>query len=120
MNRCGWEYVLAMTQASSDLWRASRKNIHQVLGTKAAVARFYPLQEVEARRFVFRVIEEPRKLLQHIRKEAGAIILSISYGYTIEPHGAGPLVDLADQALAQFSIASQPGRWSVDALPFCK
>lgn len=107
-----------MIQGSSSRWRAIRKNMHQVLGTKADIVRFYPLQEVEARRFVLRLIKEPKKLLKHIRKEAGAIILNISYGYNVEPEEADPLVDLADEALAQFSTAAQPGRWMVDILPF--
>lgn len=74
--------------------------------------------EVEVRRLVFRVIEDPGKLVKHIRKEAGGIILNIAYGYTIEPHKPDPLVDLAHDALAPFSIAAQPGRWMVDILPF--
>ena len=48
---------------------------------------------------------------------AGAIILKLSHGYTIEPKGADPLVDLADEALVQFSLAAAPGAWIVDVLP---
>ena len=51
-------------------------------------------------------------------RNAGAIILKIAYGYTIEPHGTDPLVDLADRAVSQFSAASQPGIWLVDIIPF--
>ena len=29
-----------------------------------------------------------------------------------------PLVNLADNALAEFSIAAEPGRWMVDVMPF--
>jgi hypothetical protein len=53
-------------------------------------------------------------------REAGAIILKIGYGYTIEPHDADPLVDLADRALAQFSAATVPGSWMVDTMPACQ
>lgn len=52
--------------------------------------------------------------------EAGAIILKIGYGYTIEPRKADPLVDLADRALAQFSAATVPGSWMVDTMPACQ
>lgn len=51
------------------------------------------------------------------RREAGAIILKIAYGYTVEPHKADPLVDIADKALAQFSAATVPGAWMVDTIP---
>lgn len=49
---------------------------------------------------------------------AGAIILKISHGYTIEPAGPDPLVDLADEAVLQFSLSSAPGAWLVDVMPF--
>lgn len=51
--------------------------------------------------------------------EAGAIILKLAYGYTIEPHEQDPLVDLADRALVQFSAAAVPGAWLVDTIPAC-
>lgn len=49
-----------------------------------------------------------------------ATILKATYDYTIEPHQGDPLVDLADTAIAQFSIATQPGLWMVDVMPFRK
>ena len=49
---------------------------------------------------------------------AGAIILKISHGYTIEPLGPDPLVDLAEEGIAQISMAAQPGAFIVDILPF--
>lgn len=42
------------------------------------------------------------------------------YGYNIEKNANDPLVDLADEAMIQFSLASQPGVWLVDTLPICK
>ena len=53
---------------------------------------------------------------------AGAIILSIAYGYTIEPPSSGrpdPLVALAKEGIAQISYAAQPGAFLVDVRPFC-
>lgn len=52
--------------------------------------------------------------------EAGAIILKMAYGYTIEPHKRDPLVDIADEALLQFSAATVPGAWLVDTIPLCQ
>lgn len=48
------------------------------------------------------------------------MILKITYGYTVEPHGRDPLVDLADGSIDKFSMASVPGRWLVDVVPFCR
>ncbi|RHZ72745.1 hypothetical protein CDV55_102908 [Aspergillus turcosus] len=112
----GWEYILAM-QTYSDQFRAYRKAMHRTIGSKVSVTQFNSLQEVEVRRFLLRVLNDPDGLIQHIRTEAGAIILKIAYGYTIEPHKADALVDLANKALAQFAIAGTPGTWLVDTIP---
>lgn len=44
----------------------------------------------------------------------------MSYGYTTNPGGYDPLVDLADEVMAEiFSSACVYGNWTVDMLPFC-
>lgn len=98
--------------------RAYRKALHSILGTSAAIQQFYSLIEIETARFLFKVLDNPSDVLQLIRTQAGSIILKVSYGYTIEPKGSDPLVDLADEALDQFSRACSPGTWMVDILPF--
>lgn len=113
---CGWSVALA-SQLYGDRFRTYRKQLHTTIGTKTSAARFNPLQEVEVHRFLLRLLEQPEGLLAHIRTEAGAIILKLAYGYTIEPHEQDPLVDLADRALVQFSAAAVPGAWLVDTIP---
>ncbi|EJC98992.1 cytochrome P450 monooxygenase [Fomitiporia mediterranea MF3/22] len=115
----GWENALS-SLTYSDRFRAYRKNVRMHLGTKQAVSRLNLLQDIEVRRFLLRVLEEPDKLFHHIRTAAGAIILKITYGYTIEPRGSDPLVGLADEALIQFCLATVPGAWLVDTLPFLR
>ena len=104
----------------NDRFRAYRKCIRQVIGSKLAIARFHTLQTVEARRFLLRILDDSNKLEEHIRTEAGAIILKLCYGYTVEPKGSDPLIELADRAMSQSSVAMTPGRWLVDIIPSCK
>ena len=114
----GWEHVLAMLPYSDSL-RAYRKNVHGIIGSKWVISQFNDLQGVEVRRFLLRVLEQPMDLIQHIRKNVGAIILKIIYGYTIEPHKGDPLVNIIEEALVQFSLATVPGAWFVDIIPAC-
>lgn len=51
-------------------------------------------------------------------REAGSVILKITYGYTTEAHRRDPLVDLAREAVHVFADATTPGKWLVDVLPF--
>lgn len=41
----------------------------------------------------------------------------MAYGYTIEPHKPDFLVELIEQALAEFSLAAVPMAWAVDIVP---
>ncbi|KAJ5808623.1 hypothetical protein N7474_009892 [Penicillium riverlandense] len=115
----GWEHSLVM-QTYSDRFRAYRKAIQPYLGSEAAVAQYNNLQEIEVHRFLLRVLNDKPRFAEHIQTEAGAIILKIAYGYTIEPHKRDPLVHIANQALENFSIAATPGAWLVDIIPALK
>lgn len=59
-------------------------------------------------------------ILTMARSEAGAIILKMAYGYTIDPHQRDPLVDIADRGLEQFSLSTVTGAWLVDTIPACE
>ncbi|KAK8103562.1 cytochrome P450 [Apiospora kogelbergensis] len=116
---CGWKYMLALRPYGNGM-RAVRKFLHSGVGTKASLAQYADLQEVEVRRFLLRTLERPKELRDHIRTEAGAIILKVAYGYEIEPHKEDPLVKLVDNAMDQFSKAMIPGAWMVDMIPMLR
>lgn len=63
---------------------------------------------------------KPEELLQHVKTEAGALILQLAYRYDIEPDGEDPLVKLAENAFEQFSLTSVAGAWTLDFVPACK
>ncbi|KAJ9656519.1 hypothetical protein H2198_004868 [Neophaeococcomyces mojaviensis] len=116
---CGWLNFLS-SLPYGQRFRAYRKHIQSLLGTSHLLHRFGHIQEAEVGRFLFRLLKKPDDFISHLRTEAGAIILKIAYGYTIEPHSTDPLISLADSALEQFSQATVPGRWLVDILPFLR
>ncbi|PYH43881.1 cytochrome P450 [Aspergillus saccharolyticus JOP 1030-1] len=128
----GWDNVLGSVQNNERL-RESRRNLHREIGSNKMVARFNEVQTAEVGRFLLRVLESPGELVKHIRKlgyainfrmpdanadrETGAIILKIGYGYTVAPHTHDPLVDLADRAMEDFSVAMLPATYLVDYIP---
>ena len=57
-------------------------------------------------------------LIVTMHRTTGSVILKLSHGYTTTKTGQDPLVQLADDALSEFSVAAQPGKWMVDMLPF--
>jgi hypothetical protein len=81
---------------------------------------FDHVQEAESSHFILNLLRAPDNLFSHVKKEAGAIILKIAYGYTVEPHGNDVLVDLADKVVHEFFLATAPGQWLVDLIPSCE
>ncbi|PIG79207.1 O-methylsterigmatocystin oxidoreductase [Aspergillus arachidicola] len=104
----------------SDRLRTTRKIAHQQIGSNKAISRFSHIQDAEVCRYLLRMLRDPGNWLEHVKKETGAVILKITYGYTIEPHERDPLVDLADDAVGKFSLAMVPGAWLVDSIPILK
>lgn len=105
------------------------------MGSRSIMTGFRTLQAEEIRIFLKNVLDNAEGLKAHIRSSdpipfimfscswvsvcsnSGAIILKILYGYTTKKNGRDPLVDLANEAMAQFSLATQPGLWMVDIIP---
>ncbi|OOF98995.1 hypothetical protein ASPCADRAFT_513115 [Aspergillus carbonarius ITEM 5010] len=115
----GWDKTLGLLPYSNR-FRAYRKAASRELGSANVVEKFNDIVDKEVHRFLLRVIESPSKLVDHLRKEAGAIILRIGYGYAVEPHGRDPLVDLVDQSMDDFSRVVLPGAWLVNFIPLLK
>ncbi|KAG9599913.1 putative cytochrome P450, partial [Aureobasidium melanogenum] len=114
----GWNRVMAGKQCNAT-FKLYRRYTHQQLGSKASVERYNEVQETAVGRFLWRVRQDNgAALTQHLKTEAGELILKVVYDYTIEPFKNDPLVDLVDEAMEQFSEAVVPGRWMVDILPF--
>ncbi|TFY76167.1 hypothetical protein EWM64_g7846 [Hericium alpestre] len=111
----GWENTLALTPYG-DRFREYRRMLHRLIGSRTSMDEFHPIEELETHRFLRRILQKPDDVSDHIRKTAGAIILQISHGYTIQEHN-DPLILNADTATDEFSKATEPGAFLVDVLP---
>ncbi|KAH8666067.1 cytochrome P450 [Ilyonectria robusta] len=115
----GWENSLGLSQYN-DRFRTYRKNMSRIIGSKTAAAQYDNLQEAEAGHFLLHVLEKPENFVNEIRKEVGAVILKIVYGYTAEPFKNDVLVDIAGDAMDKFARAGVPGAFMVDMMPFLR
>ncbi|EME50310.1 hypothetical protein DOTSEDRAFT_59413 [Dothistroma septosporum NZE10] len=113
---CGWGEDIGLIPYNRRL-RAIRKHIHSLLGTQTALAKYSDIQDLETRRFLLRVLNDPTRFLEHIKSEAAGIMLKSIYGYTINLEGSDPIIGIVERALADALVAGQPGAWLVDAIP---
>ncbi|KAG9317635.1 cytochrome P450 [Chiua virens] len=111
----GWKNTLVLLPYGDRL-REYRKNFARVIGSRAAMDKYHPIELTETHRFLQRVLAKPSELAQHVRHTAGAIILRISHGYEVKENN-DPFVDLADKAVDQFSKSTATGAFLVDVIP---
>ena len=63
----GWKHTLVLLPYG-DRFRRYRRLFHRLIGSQAVVKRFFPSEELEARRFLRRVLKKPNDLAAHVRK----------------------------------------------------
>ncbi|KAK4067389.1 uncharacterized protein Triagg1_7569 [Trichoderma aggressivum f. europaeum] len=113
---CGYDRYLPQVQYNDD-FRLKRKLLHQQIGTKVLASQYTDTQDVEVKRFLLRLLNEPGDLFNHVRAEAAAIILNVTYGYSIESHKPDALVKLIEEVTDHSSEASVPLKQIVDLIP---
>ncbi|KAJ4296417.1 hypothetical protein N0V90_006462 [Kalmusia sp. IMI 367209] len=115
----GWKNTLAFS-GYTDTFKIHRKNIAKVASSNVSLSVFDRVQEEESVHFLLNVLDSPENLFDHIKKEAGAVILKVTYGYTAEAHGKDPFVEMAGRTMHEFADATVPGKWAVDIMPFLR
>ncbi|THH07559.1 hypothetical protein EW145_g3297 [Phellinidium pouzarii] len=113
----GWNRGLGYAQYG-ERFKDFRKMFHQTMGPRS-LPDLRPLQEKENARLLLRLLEKPEAFIEHARQSTGATILKLAYGYTAKPE-SDPFVKIAEDAMAGFSKASEPGAFMVDRFPFLK
>jgi hypothetical protein len=63
----GWKYAIGLLPYGDRL-RQSRKSMHQIIGSRAALEVYHPIEEIETRRFLKRVSLNPEQLRAHVRQ----------------------------------------------------
>ncbi|THU84110.1 cytochrome P450 [Dendrothele bispora CBS 962.96] len=100
----GWKNIMGLLPYA-DRHKRYRRLAKQLFGSTKTMEAFHPAEELETHRFLKRLLSQPDRLVQHVQKTAGAIILRITHGYIVQ-EGEDPFVTLADTAMEQFSVSS--------------
>ena len=63
----GWKNTMVLLPYG-DRFRRYRRLFHRLIGNPTSIQRFYPSEELEARRFLRRLLTTPGDLAAHVRK----------------------------------------------------
>ncbi|KAJ7499641.1 putative monooxygenase [Mycena latifolia] len=103
-------------QPYGENWRQQRKIVAQDF-SQTGVIRYHPLQEIEARKLVLGIIDDPTTFIRQIKLRMGTIIIRVTYGHYLKDE-EDPFLTSPLTAMHNFSKATAPGAWMVDFLPF--
>ncbi|KAF8212348.1 cytochrome P450 [Mycena galopus ATCC 62051] len=102
----------------NDRLKAYRKLMHQSFNPTAS-QMFWEMEEKEAAILVDSIITSPENLVEHLRRNAAAVIMKIAYGYPVTAND-DRFVQMAEEGIKIASMASPPGKWLVDSFPFLR
>ncbi|KAK0435818.1 cytochrome P450 [Desarmillaria tabescens] len=97
-------------------FRNCRKYISKMMGTINSIQKYFPMEEHETRRHLQRVLDNPAKLNESLRKTSGSIILKATYGIDVQEEN-DPFVKLIESSNTNFGMATVPGAFLVDSFP---
>lgn len=97
-------------------FKTYRKLLQSALNPKV-IQDYRPLQTREATTLLRLLYERPADFISHFRRNAGAVILEISYGWSVTDADDKFVKLIEDGFKVQAEIA-RPGRWYVDIFPW--
>ncbi|THH14927.1 hypothetical protein EW146_g5475 [Bondarzewia mesenterica] len=97
-------------------WRDMRKAFHQYFHPTATL-QYHPIEERATVELLQRLLDTPEDFIEHLRHMAGKIILEITYGIKVQPHG-DPYINAAERALEGMAFGGTTRAGLYDILPF--
>ncbi|EPT01397.1 hypothetical protein FOMPIDRAFT_1161685 [Fomitopsis schrenkii] len=99
-------------------WRAQRKILAQSF-SHGMLPQYHHIQELEARRLVRGLLQNPDDVVSLAKTRIAAIIMHITYGWTVMGD-EDEMVNTGSQGVADFAAASEPGKWLVNLIPLLR
>ena len=81
-----------------------------------ATQGYAPLMESEVKTLLRALYTKPEELSAHVRRNAGAVILKVAYGWKVESND-DHFVTMMEKAVKMNVEANTPGKWLVEDLP---
>ncbi|KAI0058112.1 cytochrome P450 [Artomyces pyxidatus] len=101
--------------SSHPRFRRYRRILHTGL-SQAATQSYNALLEDEVRTLARGLRDSPSDLVKHVRRNAGAVIMKLTYGWTVKEVD-DYFVRLMKEGFEMSRQVSTPGRWLVDVFP---
>ncbi|KAJ7041546.1 cytochrome P450 [Mycena alexandri] len=111
---------LIIFEGYNEKFRRQRKLMQHTLGPRSIPA-YHPMMRTETASFIRDLVKDPGEYMDHTRKYAGGLMLSVLYGYKAT-HNGDEFLRLARECMAFLAneVTSGSGVWPVDIFPVLK
>lgn len=98
-------------------WRNLRKIAHAGLNANIS-ATYKPVQEFESKQLIYELChaKDDKAFYDINRRYSASVIMTVTYGHRVSSWDDPWIKDIYS-VLTRFTLASEPGRWLVDAFP---
>lgn len=93
-----------------------RKVLNTGLNARATTS-YAPILEQHAHKLLKALLSTPSDFITHLRGNAGAVILKIAYGWTVQDPKDDFFIKLIYEGFQKHGELVRPGRWLVDTFP---
>ncbi|KAJ8474863.1 hypothetical protein ONZ51_g6940 [Trametes cubensis] len=114
----GWDWTLALKRYGED-WRRVRRPFWQHFHSNA-VKQYEPAQQLEARRFLRRLLNVPEDLDTELKSLLAKMICAVVHGVHMEDEQALYYSRVLTEAEVGFSEVFRPGSFFVEFLPWLR
>ncbi|KAF8210798.1 cytochrome P450 [Mycena galopus ATCC 62051] len=113
----GWDFGIGFMKYG-DRWRAHRRLLHEAFNV-GAVKQFQPQELAATHKLLRGILQNPHDIMEHFRHLAGALMMDITYGIDVR-YSDDQYIRIAEEAMHGLSVASIPGAFLVDTIPWLK
>ncbi|KDQ57129.1 hypothetical protein JAAARDRAFT_131349 [Jaapia argillacea MUCL 33604] len=110
----GWDFNIALMRYG-EKWRRNRRLVHQKFRYEASL-RYRPIVLEKVREGLRNVLDKPEDFNLHLRHIAASIIMSVTYGYEVNPK-EDRFVTIAEEATEMLVNALLPGSMLANSFP---
>ncbi|THH13653.1 hypothetical protein EW146_g6595 [Bondarzewia mesenterica] len=114
----GWDEGPALIPFCNT-WSEYRRLFAHFMGTRSKIDAFVDVLEEETHAYLRRILADPGAWVKHSHKLAGAIVLTLAYGYKATDED-DRLVNLVNEAMDQFSETTATNAFAVDIFPILR
>ncbi|THH06929.1 hypothetical protein EW146_g9466 [Bondarzewia mesenterica] len=114
----GWDESPGLI-SFGNTWSEYRRMFAHFMGTRSKIDAFVDVLEEETHTYLKRILADPGAWVKHSHKLAGAIVLTLAYGYKATDED-DRLVNLVNEAMDQFSETTATNAFAVDIFPILR